>query len=170
MREAEDLELEVMQNLLTQMEKLKDPIVQRRVVSWLASRLGQDVLFQDSASQRKPSVSETSELSSFATLGELLSAASPRTDCQRVLLGAAFLQKVRGMESLTSLAINRELTHAGQTVKGIATAVSRLTQGRPALIVQVRKAGRTKQARKTLTVTAEGFRYVGRMVRSSSEQ
>ena len=116
----------------------------------------------DTASPSSPQ--HSAELTQYETIAELMAAAQPASDAQRVLVAAAFLQHVNGRQELTAQEINKELKHLGHGVRNITMATNSLKSVRPARIIQVRKAGKTKQARKLYKVTEAGKKCVEQMV------
>jgi hypothetical protein len=53
----------------------------------------------------------------------------------------------------------------GHRVPNITIAMDELQRQKPQLAVQLRKAGTTKQARKTYKITTEGIKYVEAMLK-----
>ena len=99
-----------------------------------------------------------------ANLAELFSQARPGTDAEKALIAAYWFQKIEGHEDLDSFTLNSELTHLGHRLTNITRALSTLMLTKPALVVQTRKEGKTKQARKKYKLTVEGMRRVERML------
>lgn len=110
----------------------------------------------------------TSDLMAFETLGELFSAASPNTDAQKVLVAAYWFQVRGGLSDFESQPVNTELKHLGHGVGNITGAIESLKNQKPSLVVQLRKSGQTRQARKKFKVTTEGIRAVDALVRAAS--
>ena len=61
------------------------------------------------------------------------------------------------MGSFDATRANRELKHLGHNVANVTVALTYLMQQKPALVLQLRKSGSTKQARKTYKVTTAGI-------------
>jgi DNA-binding PadR family transcriptional regulator len=80
-----------------------------------------------------------------------------------------WLQECLHHEEWEGFAINSELKHLGHGLKNVTDALNALIDHRPQLVVQLRKSGKTKQARKRYKLTAEGARKVRQMVSSASE-
>ena len=104
------------------------------------------------------------EAATFETLAELCSAASPKTDADRALLAGYWLQTAESQSEFTSQAVNSELKHLGHPVSNITSAFEQLKSQRPALVVQLKKSGTTKQARKTFKLTVSGINAVNQMI------
>ncbi|MBV9774821.1 MAG: hypothetical protein JO040_12780 [Gemmatimonadetes bacterium] len=114
---------------------------------------------------RKESGGEGGEDS--ADLGSLLSRWNPSTMSDKALLGAYYLSQVRGDENVTSQAINSELKRNGLAISNITRAIeANMRPDRP-LMVQEKKMGSTKQARKQYRITPAGVDAVERRLRGS---
>jgi DNA-binding PadR family transcriptional regulator len=98
------------------------------------------------------------------TLAEFMSAANARTDVERALLVAHWLQERDGHGQLSAQAINKEMKHLGHGVKNITSALTSLINEKPQRVVQLKKSGTTKQARKLYKVTEAGKTSVKRML------
>jgi hypothetical protein len=102
---------------------------------------------------------------SYATFADLFSAASPTTNQEKALVGGYWLQVCQGIESFASMAINNELKNLGEGVENITSAFDGLKDTKPQLALQVRKEGKSQQARKKYKLTVAGIRAVDRMIR-----
>jgi Transcriptional regulator PadR-like family len=85
----------------------------------------------------------------------------------RALVVGYWYQFVQGEAEFTGQTINSALKHLGYRAANITTAFDRLQAQRPALVVQVRKSGTSKQARKKYKLTNEGKRAVEQMIASA---
>jgi hypothetical protein len=100
---------------------------------------------------------------------ELFAEAQPQTEKEKALVAAYWVQVVRGEGSFVSQSLNTELKHLGHGVGNITDALDRLIDERPQLILQLRKEGSTKQARKVYKLTYEGVKRVDGMKQRSNE-
>lgn len=149
---------------------------QHRVVTYISSLLELGGISDSSQSNpissaaESPSESGTDDHSSgkesFATFADFFNAASPRTQADGALVAAVWLLD-QGSEQFAALAINRELQNLGRRIGNITDALSSLQSKKPALVVQVKKAGRSRQARKTYKVTRPGIERVREMTGDS---
>jgi hypothetical protein len=95
-------------------------------------------------------------------LGSLLTRWSPTTMSDKALLGAYYLTRARGEDTVTSQAINSELKRNGLAISNITRAIeANMRPDRP-LMVQEKKMGSTKQARKQYRITPAGVETVER--------
>jgi len=91
----------------------------------------------------------------------------PETMAERALLGAYVLARGRPDRTVTSQAINAELKRNGLPVPNITRAIESNLRTRPPLMVQKKKMGTTRQARKQYALTQEGVDLVESKLRSS---
>ena len=86
------------------------------------------------------------------------------------MVAAYHFLKHDGLEEVDSFRLNAALTHLGHRVGNITRALTSLIEEKPALVVQTRKEGKTKQARKKYKLTFEGVRKVERMLTGETAQ
>jgi hypothetical protein len=91
----------------------------------------------------------------------------PETMAERALLGAYVLARGRPDRTVTSQAINAELKRNGLPVPNITRAIESNLRARPPLMVQKKKMGTTRQARKQYALTQEGVDLVESKLRNS---
>jgi hypothetical protein len=84
----------------------------------------------------------------------------PETMAERALLGAYVLARGKADRTVTSQAINAELKKNGLPVPNITRAIESNLRSRPPLMVQKKKMGTTRQARKQYALTQEGVELV----------
>ena len=89
---------------------------------------------------------------------------SPSTDTEKVLVVGYWFQFRDGAQELEALKINNQLKHFGHGVGNVSRALELHKTLKPALMIQKRKEGATKQARKKFVVTDEGKKYVEKML------
>ncbi|HEX2092028.1 MAG TPA: hypothetical protein VHG28_06480 [Longimicrobiaceae bacterium] len=95
-------------------------------------------------------------------LASLLERWSPTTMSDKALLGAYYLARIRGDDTVTSQAINSELKRNGLAISNITRAIeANMRPDRP-LMTQEKKMGSTKQARKQYRITQAGIDAVER--------
>jgi hypothetical protein len=167
-----------------------DQDARQRTLKWVAAKFGITTLSESPQNQKTASIGLPStptvnhdekvtevgasaldgKIESFNTVGELISAIYAETDWERVLGVAAYLQKKNSDIELNGYAINKELKQAGYGVGNITVAMSRSVNARPQLITQLRKDGKSKQAKKTFKVTYEGLKWVENRLAKSAQQ
>jgi hypothetical protein len=85
---------------------------------------------------------------------------TPSTQAEWALLGAYYFQVILGHESVTGFEINRELKQHGNGMTNITSALEENINQTPALVRQVGKSGKTRQAKKKYIVTTNGVKVV----------
>jgi hypothetical protein len=93
-------------------------------------------------------------------MGNLLGQWAPETMAERALIGAYTLSRGKADKTVTSQAINAELKRAGIPVPNITRAIESNLRAKPPLMMQKKKMGTTRQARKQYAITPEGVEFV----------
>lgn len=110
----------------------------------------------------------TAEDPVFEHFADLFNACDPKTGEDKALVAAYWFQSVQGQPTWQSAHLQRELKNLGHAVPNIAESLSQGIRRKPARVLQVSKAGSSKQARKTYKLTHEGFVYVQGMMAAAT--
>jgi hypothetical protein len=102
----------------------------------------------------------------FEHFVDLFGATSPSSDADRALVGAYWFQHVKGQPSFDSQQVNNALKDVGHGVGNITQALTSLQLRKPALVRQMAKGGKTRQARKTYKLTSAGISAVNVLLTS----
>lgn len=102
-------------------------------------------------------------------VASLYTAASPRTDPERALVVGYWFQAHQGMKDFDAQRVNAELKNMGHGVGNITEAFTRLIERKPQYVIQTRKSGTSRQARKLYRVTNEGIKRVQAMLGGQHE-
>src|SRR5204862_6999499 len=94
----------------------------------------------------------------------LFDAASPATEPEHAHVARYWIQVNQGKEDLHGQLLNDELKNMGHGIGNVTDALSSLIERRPALVIQTRKSGTSRQARKKYRLTTEGIRAVEQML------
>ncbi len=100
----------------------------------------------------------------FEDFASLVDASHPETDAMRALVAGYWLQVVKGGQSFDAQSANTELKHLGHPSSNITSSLTALIDQKPALVLQLRKSGSSKQARKSYKITESGIRKVREMM------
>lgn len=100
----------------------------------------------------------------FPDIAELYAAAAPEMDTDKALVAAYWFQFGEGRPEFNSQEINTALKNLGHPIKSITSAFDNLKARKPAPVMQLRKSGTTKQARKTYKLTVAGKQAVEMMI------
>ena len=175
MSEAEfgdDMEFAAMKAVLVALEPL-DVQSRQRVLAYVAARLEISPVGtvrsstvgggEENRGESEPEADSTPHRE-FATLAELHEAASPQSNSERVLVAAYWLQVIEGRDSFVSYSVNQSLKDLGHGVRNITERFDALKRQKPALVLQLKKAGKSRQARKTYKITTAGVAAVEEMI------
>lgn len=141
---------------------------QARIVTWIFSRFGAQGAVL--ATSKRVDASQNAEPArEFPDAATLFVAVTPSTGPEKALTIAYWLQECLHHEEWEGFAVNSELKHLGHGLSNITDALNALIEQRPQLAVQLRKSGKTKQARKRYKLTTEGIRKVRQMLSIAKE-
>jgi hypothetical protein len=165
-------ELEAMKVIASELAKLDEPAV-KRVLQWAADAFKTKVTvtasFVSATASSESSIAAPDIRSRFPSLPEFFAAASPSQDNDKALIVGYWTQFVLGEAEFDAQSINKELKNLGHGVGNITSAFDSLMARKPQLVLQTRKSGTSKQARKLYKLTLEGQRSVERMVGGATE-
>jgi hypothetical protein len=160
-------EIDAMKTVGQALEPLTD-VERRRVLHWAHSRYGTGQSREGVAAPSGAISYDTDKVviahfASHKTFAELFDAANPTSEKDKALVAAYWVQVCSQFESFAAQTLNGELKDLGHGVSNITESLTRLKNDRPALILQLKKSGTSKQARKTYKLTQEGLRRVETM-------
>jgi hypothetical protein len=150
------LELTAMRRLASALARLPDSRSRSRVLNWALAHFPS----VDAAAYRGPSFADPR----FDTLADLVAVAAPRKERERALVGAYWFQRLNPAGTFTAQEVNKGLKDLGHRVINITGALDDLATRTPKLVVQLEKAGKSRQARKIYRVTPEGTKAVKEMI------
>lgn len=161
-----DAELDAMGKISAALENL-DENARERVIRWAKDRYG---LTRSTSSGSGISTARGVLLqgdrvdNSFTDIASLYDAANPGTDSEKLLVAGYWFQVLGSESELDSLTLNSELKNLGHPIGNVTRAVSALAATSPRYVLQTKKTGSSKQARKKFRLTTEGIRRVEQMV------
>lgn len=169
-----DIEFEAIRTIYSALEPLDDD-ARARVINYILSRLE---IITDGKTEAEPAdvaigqdgalEEEQSQAPKYRSFAELFDAAQPNTNANKALVAGYWLQVCQGQEDFGGQSANKELKHLGQGITNITIAANNLREQKPALLIQLRKSGRSQQARKTYKVTVAGIKAVEAMITGKS--
>ncbi|MGW4226094.1 hypothetical protein ACWEG1_21840 [Streptomyces bauhiniae] len=151
---------------------------QGRVLRWAAERYGvvlgspaavNEAKAASEAGERAGEVSDeeiSAEAPRFEHFAELFNAANPKTDVDRALVAGYWFQAILGDPSFQAANLNKELKNLGHALRHVTDALKSNQDKKPARVIQLRKAGNSRQARKLYKLTHEGLVYVQGLIAS----
>ena len=166
-------ELGAMKQVAEALDGLDEDAI-RRVLNWVSdhfsikiNKVGIDTSsVSDSTKEIEAENSPDEEL--FEDVSEFYAVAQPASDTDKALVVAYWMQFHEGAKSIETLSVNTRLKHMGHGISNVTRAFENLKKTKPQLIVQLRKSGTSKQARKTFKVTTEGKKYVEQLLRNGN--
>jgi hypothetical protein len=173
MSQEQDAEFAAMMAVFSSLQALNED-AQGRVLEYVTSRLNigqkpRQAVSATSTPTLEPQVTDEIEVervipSNFGSFAELYDASQPKTQSDKALVGGYWVQVCQGGESFDAFSINKELKNLGEGVLNITSALDSLKAQKPALALQMKKAGKSRQARKTYKVTVAGIKFVEAMI------
>jgi hypothetical protein len=157
----QDAEIAAMSAVAKALEPL-DEAVRQRVIGWATSRFGAfvPVAARISGSERQIATAGETARVEFDSLADLFAAADPKTEKDRALVAAYWAQICQSQPNFPAQTLNASLKDLGHGLSNVTVALDALKNERPALILQLKKSGTSKQARKTYKLTVEGAKRV----------
>lgn len=168
---AQDDEFSAMQAVYKSLEPLA-PEARQRVMAYINSRLeiAPAPSSPSSHAQTQPVAQVTATNAQqvgavrYSTFAELFDAAQPSSQSDKALVAGYWMQVCQGNESFDSQSAHSELKHLGHGLANITQSMDVLKSQKPALVLQLKKAGNTQQARKIYKVTMAGLKAVEAMI------
>jgi hypothetical protein len=96
----------------------------------------------------------------FEHFADLFNAVEPKSVMDKALAAAYWHHVVIGRADWESATLNVDLRDLGHKIPAINRALDSAIQRRPALVVQLKKSGSARQARKIYKLTTEGINYI----------
>lgn len=173
-----DAEFAAMQGVYTTLVSL-EVAAQQRVLDYVVNRLGLAAQSRphvrtearagiavepDDQEDDSDDVAVVNKPSAYGSLAELSDAAQPKSQSDKALVCGYWLQVCQGAENFDAFSVNKELKNLGEGVPNITSALDTLKAQKPALALQLKKAGKSRQARKTYKITVAGVKAVEAMI------
>ena len=165
---AKDKEIEALATVSEALSGLDEEVV-KRILQWAANRYGVTIRKRADEKAEDKEAHDTEETSTFSDVNELFDAAEPSTNSERALVIAYWLQEIEGQPDFMAQTVNTQLKHMGHPITNITRALQLLIDRKPSLVMQVKKSGTSKQARKRYKITTAGRRHVDEMISITHE-
>lgn len=154
-------ELEAMKKVAEALQDLESD-ARARVLNWTAGHYQIGEAAQRSRAGVREEIAPNNE-EVFETIADLFAKTQPSSDAEKALVAGYWLQVEQGSSGFGTQEINLELKHLGYGIGNITRAFEALKKTRPQQVIQLRKAGTTRQARKTFKLTDAGIKVVKAM-------
>jgi hypothetical protein len=152
-----------------------EPEVRQRVLRWAVDRFGVALSKTKTAAGKAGDADEEdednndgSQQQEFADFASLYDTANPKTEPEKALVAGYWLQQANGGQDWDSQSANKDLKNLGHGVTNITVSLGALIERKPRLVMQTRKEGTSRQARKKYKLTTEGVRKVKQMIANPS--
>lgn len=162
----EDPELKAMQSIFKTLEELEENS-RSRVFTWVKNRL--DIKTESKTRSDQEEKNRDQNGKDFETFADLYNIASPETYSDKALIAGYWLQVCQGHEEFPSQQANKDLQNLGHALVNVTDAFNQLKRKKPALAIQVRKSGKSQQARKQYKLTQAGIDVVKDMLKQNSD-
>lgn len=170
-----DPEIDAMSAVATALADLEEES-RDRVLRWAADRYGVAVSrvtrrAEVGSGPGDPHVTEeeiAEDLPDYQHFAEFFAAASPKSNEDKALVAAYWVQVHEAHDSWASRLLNAELKNLGHSIPNITDALSSNMKKKPQRVIQLKKSGNSRQANKTYKVTHEGLAYVQGMLHGES--
>lgn len=171
-----DPEIEAMGQVVAALDRLDgDGEARVRVLRWAADRYAVSIapaapvkptagMFDGLAEDRPQRIPDARDAAEpiFEDFVDLFDAIDPKSDVDKALTAAYWLQIVSRQSSWQSLRVNNLLKEMGHGVGNVTSALRSAQERKPALVRQVHKSGRSAQSWKTYKLTTSGVSYMRR--------
>ncbi|MGJ5826959.1 hypothetical protein [Streptomyces ossamyceticus] len=166
-----DAEIQAMTSVVSALNGLEDDATRARVLRWAAERFAisvpvpntavivSDSTVNDDGRKRTKSPAVPTD-PVFDDFVDLFDAVDPKTELDKVLTGAYWLQAVNAQPSWQSAKVNNLLKDTGHGVSNITKSLTAAQKKSPALVRQMAKSGRAAQSWKTYKLTTSGIAYI----------
>lgn len=164
----EDKQLNAMHKVVEALNPLDDGDL-RIVLGFIQMRYGRIQPPKEgggSAAQDSDSV----PTSQFSTFPDLYHSADPGTEAEKALVAGYWVQVCQGNDGFDSYTANSALKQMGYTLSNITRALDILQAQDPKLVMQVRKTGSSRQARKVYKLTHAGLKRVAEMLNRTKDR
>jgi hypothetical protein len=156
--QEQDSELMAMASIIGILNDLNEE-ARFRVLRYATERFGlaEPIRQADELDLSAPST-DSLATGAFPDFATLFDAVNPTSGAMRALVAGYWLQACKGQAEFDGQSVNNELKNLGHPSRNITSDLSALMNQTPRLAMQLRKSGRSQQARKTYKLTIEGLR------------
>ena len=163
-----DAEIEAMGKVTQALDPL-EPEVTARVIRWAGERYEVTLAPAKAEQQQQNGNDETP--TEFTELSDLFGAAAPSNNEDRALVIAYWFQELHEerQPNVSGQQVNTELKNLGHGVRDITKVFSALIATSPQQVIQTKKSGTTKQARKSYKVTRAGINRVKALIAGTAD-
>ena len=100
----------------------------------------------------------------YTAFAELYAEADPTSNADKALIAGYWLQVCKGTDNFSGFSINNELKNLGHKLANVTDALSKFIETKPQLVLQLKKTGKSRQARKTYKLSKAGIDRAEEMI------
>lgn len=166
-----DPELEAMSVVHGALEPLEGP-ARERVLRWAAAKFEVSAGTNSGRASDRGGVQdpEGGDVPEFTDVGDLVHASGAANGPERALVVGYWFQEAQSQDGWTAAALNSTLRNMGHPLANVTKTLDSLKARKPALVMQVSKSGRARQARKTYRLTTAGLSTVRQMISNPNRE
>jgi len=112
-------------------------------------------------------IPQKKDLIDYDTVLDLFAESNVKKVSSRILLMAAYLQERHNFKEITSYDINFRLKRIGHGIQNISSSINGILKRKPQLMIELKKEGASKQARRKFKVTHEGLKAARNLLKGS---
>ena len=159
-----DPELQAMTSIAALLTNL-DEESRARVLNWAADKFGvsisgNNVNLSIDGDGSEGNDKERPQGKNYVDFVDLFDDVTPNSNFEKALTGAYWIQAMQGEPSWRSLQVNNLLKDTGNGIDHIVDALGSAQRKNPALVRQMAKSGKSRQARKTFKLTSAGIKFI----------
>jgi hypothetical protein len=165
-----DPELAAMQKIADLLTDL-DTEARQRVISWAADKFSLSLPRNQSFASPIIDLADkepAGQKGAFKDFAEFFHALDPKDYGERALAAAFWLSLENDGEAFGAQAANNLLKNTGYQVANITDSLSQNIREKPALVIQIKKSGSSRQARKLYKITDAGRRKIKSLIGSET--
>jgi hypothetical protein len=165
-----DEELNTMSTIAKTLSGLPDNESRVRVLRWVTEKLGLGLSSAAILDQEEDTAQPSGNMQQgFDIFADLLDEVSPLNDVEKALTGAYWFQAIQNNPSWNSYQVNDILKDTGQGIGNVTRALDNAEARNPALVRQIEKSGKSKQARKTYKLTTSGIEFIVKRLKTDQK-
>ncbi len=165
-----DPEIKAMSEVAKALTGLSDEGARVRVIKWASEKFGVSGAAKNQeleASDSHEAEDSTGGKPDFKNFVDLFDQVNPKSDVDKALTGGYWFQEINGKDSWTSYQVNDVLKDIGKGIGNVTRALENAQKKDPALVRQITKSGKSRQARKTYKLTTSGISLIKKCVEAA---
>jgi hypothetical protein len=174
MKESRKSDIEAFKTIYEALEPLEED-ARNRVLTSIATMFGIDG--KVAISPPPPDIDEGTDgvedvvehsdnVNEYNEFAELYADTDPNSGAEKALVAGYWLQVCQGADNFSGFSVNSELNNLGHKLSNVTVSLSGLIKSKPQLVLQLKKTGKSQQARKTYKLSKAGVDRVKDLIRA----